>query len=234
MCDSGFISIIDAFLNPDGSQWTGSITYTLLYSTTVAGATIVNAEQQFNVVNGINLCLAPGLYRVVLQQNGFSYAITTQWGVPTSGGPYTVAEIQGNITLQPAGVLLARTVLTQAQVLALNTPVTFVPAPGVGFAIQPQTIVVTQTGTPTYITNDEAFNFAIGSNDVAGIGCFRDVGDGGAANFVQSAGSLDQDYFFGNTNLYENLPLIGSTTTNPTGTGGNVIVAVYYTVVPLS
>lgn len=99
-CDAGFISIIDSFLNPDGSQWTGSITYTLLYATTAAGATVVNAEQQFNVVNGINICLAPGLYTVILQQSGFAYSITSSWGVPVSGGPYTVSEISSNVTLQ--------------------------------------------------------------------------------------------------------------------------------------
>lgn len=99
-CDAGFISIVDPFLNPDGSQWTGSITYTLRYATTVAGAFVVNAEQQFNVSNGINLCLAPGLYTVVMQQSGFTFSITSEWGVPVSGGPYTVAEISSNVTLQ--------------------------------------------------------------------------------------------------------------------------------------
>ena len=99
-CDAGFISIVDPFLNPDGSSWTGSITYTLRYATTVAGAFIVNAEQQFNVSNGINLCLAPGLYTIVMQQSGFAFSITSDWGVPVSGGPYTVAEISSNVTLQ--------------------------------------------------------------------------------------------------------------------------------------
>ena len=100
VCDTGFISIVDPFLNPDGSSWTGSITYTLRYATTVAGAFIVNAEQQFNVSNGINLCLAPGLYTVVMQQSGFAFSITSEWGVPVSGGPFTVAEISSNVTLQ--------------------------------------------------------------------------------------------------------------------------------------
>lgn len=99
-CASGFIQITDTFLNPDGSAWSGSIVYTLAYNTTVAGQTIVGARQQFNVTSGISRCLAPGLYTpVTLQQSGFSYVQTTSWGVPIGGGPYTIAQIQGNITL---------------------------------------------------------------------------------------------------------------------------------------
>jgi hypothetical protein len=235
-CASGFIQITDPFLNPNGTPWSGSIVYTLAYNTTVAGATIVGARQQFNVTSGISICLAPGLYApVVLNQGGFSSPITNSWGIPASGGPYTIAQIQGNITLQVPGVLMSRTVLTQAQVLLLNTtPQTFVPPPGAGFAVQPVSIIVTQTGSATYLTGDQAFNFSIGSDLVASLGCFKNVGGAGHATYVQSAGALDEDYFFGDGTLYSNIPLIGSTTTNPTGTGGNVIVVVYYNVVPLT
>ena len=99
-CASGFIQITDPFLNPNGSPWSGSIVYTLAYNTTATGATIVGAQQQFNVTSGISICLAPGLYApVILNQGGTSFPITNAWGVPVSGGPYTVAQIQGNITL---------------------------------------------------------------------------------------------------------------------------------------
>jgi hypothetical protein len=109
-CASGFISIVDAFQLPNSQPWTGSIVYTLAYNTTVAGATIVNARQQFNVTNGISICLAPGIYTpVTLNQSGFNYGITQSWGVPNSGGPYTIAQIQGIINLNsglaPAGLL---------------------------------------------------------------------------------------------------------------------------------
>ena len=233
MCDSGFISIVDPFLNPDGSQWTGSITYTLLYATTVAGATVVNAEQQFNVVNGINICLAPGLYRVVLQQNGFVYSITTSWGVPASGGPYTVAEIQGNVTLQAASaVLMAKTVLTEAQVLALHTtPVAVVPAPGAEFVIQPLSINVNQAGSASYsVAGDGSLFFGLGANLLAQLEIFG--GSSGFANFLYSI-NPDQT-FDGDASGYANLPLIASTTANPTGTGGNVTITVLYAVVPIS
>lgn len=104
-CASGFISIVDSFQLPNGQSWTGSIVYTLAYNTTISGATIVNARQQFNVTNGINICLAPGIYApVTLNQSGFGYGLTTQWSVPSTGGPYTIAQISGAVTLS-AGVL---------------------------------------------------------------------------------------------------------------------------------
>ncbi len=97
-CQTGFISVVDAFLNPDGSAWTGAITYTLAYNTTVAGATVVGARQNFNVTNGFNRCLAPGLYNpVTLQQSGQRYPITTTWSVGVAG-PYTYAQISGSAT----------------------------------------------------------------------------------------------------------------------------------------
>ncbi len=99
-CDTGFISVVDAFLKPNGEAWTGAITYTLAYNTTVAGATIVGTKQNFNVTNGLNICLAPGVYSpVTLQQSGQRNPITTSWGVPSTGGPYTYADISGSTSL---------------------------------------------------------------------------------------------------------------------------------------
>jgi hypothetical protein len=231
MCDSGFISIIDPFLNPDGTQWTGSITYTLLYATTVAGVTIVNAEQQFNVVNGINLCLAPGLYSVNLQQNGINHSVNTSWGVPATGGPYTVAQISSNVTLQASPTLQAKVVLTEAQMLTLNaSPVTLIPAPGVGFAIQPFLIAINQLGTPSYTNGDESFFAYLGATPVAQLECF---GTQGGEPFLYSI-ATDNNTFSGATSLYENLALTGTTSIELTGSGSNVIVTVYYMVVPLS
>jgi hypothetical protein len=95
-CTTGFIQITDPFLNPDGSKWTGSITYKLSYNTTAAGATIVGSTQNFNVSDGISLCLAPGLYTpVTLNQSGQRSPITTQWTVPATGGPYTIYQVTG-------------------------------------------------------------------------------------------------------------------------------------------
>lgn len=99
-CQSGFISIVDPFLNPDGSQWSGAITYTLAYNTTAAGATIVSARQNINVFNGLSLCLAPGIYSpVTLQQSGQRYPVTTQWTVPVLGSPLTYAQITGAVSI---------------------------------------------------------------------------------------------------------------------------------------
>lgn len=95
VCDTGFINIVDPFLNPDSTVWTGSITYTLQYATTVAGATLVEARQVINVSNGIDICLAPGLYTVVYNQSGQRLPVTSQWTVPPTGGPYTIADLEG-------------------------------------------------------------------------------------------------------------------------------------------
>lgn len=95
VCDTGFINIVDPFLNPDSTVWTGSITYTLQYATTVAGATLVEARQVINVSDGIDICLAPGLYTVVYNQSGQRLPITSQWTVPPTGGPYTIADLEG-------------------------------------------------------------------------------------------------------------------------------------------
>ena len=95
VCDTGFINIVDPFLNPDSTVWTGSITYTLQYATTVAGATLVEARQAINVSDGIDICLAPGLYTVVYNQSGQRLPVTSQWTVPPTGGPYTIADLEG-------------------------------------------------------------------------------------------------------------------------------------------
>lgn len=95
VCETGFINIVDAFLNPDGTAWTGAITYTLQYATTAAGATLIQARQNINVSDGIDICLAPGLYTVVYNQSGHRLPVTSQWTVPPLGGPYTIADIEG-------------------------------------------------------------------------------------------------------------------------------------------
>lgn len=97
-CNSGLVSIVDPFLNPDGTAWTGSITYTFAYNAVNGAATTPPTKQQINVVNGLSLCLIPGLYQpVVLQQSGQRNPVTTQWGVRT-GGPYTYAQIAASAT----------------------------------------------------------------------------------------------------------------------------------------
>ena len=95
VCDTGFINIVDPFLNPDSTVWTGSITYTLQYATTVSGATLLQARQVINVSDGIDICLAPGMYTVVYNQSGQRLSITSQWTVPPIGGPYTIADLEG-------------------------------------------------------------------------------------------------------------------------------------------
>jgi hypothetical protein len=144
-CASGFIQITDPFLNPNSTPWRGSIVYTLAYNTTVAGATVVGARQQFNVTSGISICLAPGLYApVILNQGGFSAPITNSWGVPVSGGPYTVAQIQGNITLQGTfgSVALSGTPLAGQVPTAISSAAAIWQTPAAGGLLQSNTVTV--------------------------------------------------------------------------------------------
>lgn len=127
-CATGFISIVDPFLNPDGSVWTGSITYTLLYATTAGGATLVKARQVTNISNGVNLCLAPGIYGVVYNQSGQDYPTTSQWNVPATGGPYTVATIsQGVFPPAVAAGSDTEVQINKAGVLGADSTFTFDP-----------------------------------------------------------------------------------------------------------
>ena len=192
-CASGYISIVDPFTLPNGQSWTGSIVYTLAYNTTVAGATTVQAQQNLQVTNGINICLAPGLYTPVqFNQSGVRYVLTQSWGVPSTGGPYTIAQIQGTITLGggaqgpagptgpagatgpqgptgatgPSGGLLQRTdvIMTEAQFIALGvTKAVLIPAQGAGTMIVPLYGILNQTGTPSYASSQNELNFNIGT-----------------------------------------------------------------------
>jgi len=121
VCDTGFINIVDPFLNPDSTVWTGSITYTLQYATTVAGATLVEARQVINVSDGIDICLAPGLYTVVYNQSGQRLPVTSQWTVPPTGGPYTIADLEvvGPVTgsLTVTGPFIAMSTVTMTSLI---------------------------------------------------------------------------------------------------------------------
>ena len=230
-CAAGFISIVDPFLNPDGTPWSGSITYTLRYATTAAGATIVNAEQQFSVTSGINICLAPGLYTVVLQQSGVSYGITTQWGVPASGGPYTVAEIQGAVTLQaPGGLSVSTTKLTNAQVLALDgAPQTLVPA-APGIVNVPVFITAEMTGSPTYSSGDETLVVKLGTTTVFD---WTVLGPPSVPTYFVTGWINPNGPINGNVTAYENQPVTVSADQAVTGSGTGIAFTTYYLAVPV-
>jgi len=233
----GLIQITDPFLNPDGSQWTGTIIYTLLYPTTVDGATIVGAQQAIQVSNGISIQLAPGLYTVQLNQSGLREVITEAWGVPFSGGPYTVAQIQGNITLQggfgsvtltgtpsagqvptatgptaatwQGATLQSNTVeVLNAAMLQLDTvPVTLLPALGPGKISWPIRLLCQQKNA-FYVSGSQLLELAFGT-----LGANTGVGSFGFLRGNGNANDIDTVYLPGTLNgeaaLYENLPLIG-------------------------
>lgn len=229
-CSSGFIQITDPFQLPNGQNWTGSIVYTLAYNTTAAGATVVQAQQNIQVTNGISICLAPGLYTPVqLNQSGVRYVVTQSWGVPASGGPYSIAQIQGNITLAPSVLMSSTVMLTTAQILALGTvPVTLVPAPAANQIIEP-TLCISQQVNATTTTDDQDLLVGYGTiaafHGIDSFGIFQAMG----GNFMQST------IFFGILNgpssSYAGQPLIGyadDAVSQPDGASGNAYFTTYY------
>lgn len=103
-CATGYTNILDSFLLPDGTPWTGSITYTLIFTTTVGGSTILNARQVVNISDGVDLCMVPGIYNVVYHQSGQEYPVSGQWTVPNVGGPYTISDVgSGTSTIGTQG-----------------------------------------------------------------------------------------------------------------------------------
>jgi hypothetical protein len=98
-CNSGYISIVDPYLLPNGAHWTGTITYTFSFATTVNGATTVGTISTQGITSGVNLCLAPGIYSPVVSVQSGQKPVTSQWTVPNSGGPYLIANLIGGINL---------------------------------------------------------------------------------------------------------------------------------------
>jgi hypothetical protein len=231
-CASGFISIVDPFLLPNSTPWSGSIVYTLAYNTTVAGATIVGSRQQFNVANGVNICLAPGLYTpVTMNQGGISYTVTQSWGVPATGGPYTIAQIQGTVALSQ-GQLYSNTVtLTNSQVLALQTiPVVLVPAPAANVVIMPERIGI-EIQNCYYSTPSQVLWIGAGAT----IGSSTVIGDFGPFDPNGDAVYLDSYFFPGTINgmssSFAGQQVIGYVTDTMSqmgGTGGNVTITTWY------
>lgn len=256
-CAAGYIQITDPFLNPNGVPWTGSITYNLAYATTVNGATVVNSRQQFNVTSGISLCLAPGLYTpVTLNQNG-SPQITQAWGVPVSGGPYTIAQIQGNITLmgsfgavtltgtpsagqipvatsataatwQTSGAILSSKVtLLNSDVLALNSTPITL-VPAPGAGLYIVVMFcVTSQNGNPAYTSSGPAAFQIGNNVVEDESIFYSSGD--ASLYFQFAPVV----VTGDGSTFVNQPFTVRGTSAVTGSGGGMTITTYYQVVAI-
>ena len=256
-CASGYISIVDPFTLPNGQSWTGSIVYTLAYNTTVAGATTVQAQQNLQVTNGINICLAPGLYTPVqYNQSGVRYVLTQSWGVPSTGGPYTIAQIQGTINLGggaqgpagptgPAGatgpqgptgapgpggglIQVVQVSIPQSQVLTLNTsPVQIIPAPPAGSVNLLTGWAVQVTGTANYQTDDFLLLLQLHAATIQEISCLG--GSTGNANYFQAQFAISNGGYQLEASQITGYPLMATTTDqNPTGTGGPIVITAWY------
>jgi hypothetical protein len=231
-CPTGFQQVTDAFLLPNGSAWAGSITYTLAYNTTVAGASVVGSRVQFNVTNGFSQCLAPGLYEpVVLFQNGNSYKTTTQWSVGAAG-PYTYAQIAGGSTLTGSALLTTTIAITRAQMLTLATTAQTLVAGVPGYVIYPTRYAVIVNGS-FYQSDDQMVN--------VGFGTIESFTAGGTFGFLipnQDSVFVDSTWMPGVLNgpstSYSGQPLIAyanNAVTETGGTGGNVYLTVWYVLV---
>lgn len=259
-CASGFIQITDPFLLPNAAPWSGSIVYTLAYPTTVAGSSVPAAQQQFNVTSGISRCLAPGLYTPVqLFQGGTSFAVTQAWGVPVSGGPYTIAQISSNVTLMGSfGSVVLSGTPSAGQVPTATSPTAATwqtPASGAILStrvtlqqsdiLNLSTIPVTLIGAPGAGKYLAILLCVTSQNDNPTY-----TSDGAAAFLIGNNVVGDQNIFFnsGDASFYfQFAPVVvtgdGSTLVNQpytlsatgavTGTGGTMTVITYYQVVTI-
>jgi hypothetical protein len=252
-CTSGYISIVDPYLLPDGSSWTGTITYTFSFATTVNGATTQGPISTQGITGGINLCLAPGIYTPVVSVQSGQKPVASQWTVPTSGGPYLIANLIGGINLVtgatgptgstgatgpqgatgPTGggggsgtLLSAVTTLNDAQVQALGaTPFQVVPAAGAGKIILPMAMALYVPGVSTYSCSDLSFSMA--GSDIYDFGGTPSPGTDYISPSANGNFNTTQGAIYGSNSKWTNQPITVSCT-GISGSGNGMVITVWY------
>jgi hypothetical protein len=129
------------------------------------------------------------------------------------------------------GLIQSLTVsLSQAQILNINTsPVTIIPAPAAACVNLLTGWVVQVTGHATYQTDDFLLLLQLHDATIQEIEAFG--GSTGDANYFQSQFAISNGGYQLEAGQITGYPLIATTTDqNPTGTGGPIIITVYYTV----
>jgi hypothetical protein len=127
-------------------------------------------------------------------------------------------------------ILTATTILTQAQVRHLfSAPQTLVPAPPAGSVNLIVGAVAQSTGSATYQTDDYALLLRINNFNIVQFELFP--GSTGTANYFASSFGVSANSYYTEGSAITGYPIIATTTDqNPTGTGGNVVITVYYIV----
>lgn len=251
-CNSGYISVVDPYLLPNGANWTGTITYTFSFATTVNGATTQGTVSTQGITNGVNLCLAPGIYTPVVSVQSGQRPVTSQWTVPASGGPYLIANLIGGINLVtgatgptgppgatgatgPTGggggsgtLIVSVTSLSDAQVQALGaTPITVVPAAGAGKIILPMAMALYVPGVSTY--NCGTLAFAMAGSDIYDFGSALQPG----TNYIEPSANgnfnTTQGEIFGNNSTWTNQAITISCT-GISGAGNGALLTIWYLV----
>jgi hypothetical protein len=151
-------------------------------------------------------------------------------GAPGPQGPAGPQGIQGPAG-SGAGVLQSiTTTLSQSQVLSLfSTPQTLVPAPAAG-SVNLITGVVVQVGGPAnYRTDDTELLIRLHDATITSFAVF--AGAPGFTNYFNSNMAIGNGGYQLEASEITGYPVTATTSDqNPTGTGGNVVITVYYVV----
>jgi hypothetical protein len=157
--------------------------------------------------------------------------LTGATGPQGPAGPQGPQGIQGPAGSGATGVLQGiTTTLSQSQVLNLfSTPQTLVPAPAAG-SVNLVTGVVVQVGGPAnYTTDDNELLIRLHDATITSFGVFG--GSTGYTNYFNSNMAIGSGGYQLEASEITGYPVIATTSDqNPTGTGGNVVITVYYVV----
>jgi len=142
-----------------------------------------------------------------------------------------------NISPFNSQILAQSTNLTSAQILALlGTPVTLVPAPGVGFQIVPLLVIVRFIGgTVAYTNAGGAVNVKVGATMLQALTeqFITTVAPNRTVGVIGFAGAAELQSSAANPPDSDNAPLtINKITNNYAAGNGTARVTVYYTVEP--
>lgn len=98
-CPSGFVEISQAgiYNATTGELYNGQITLTRAYNDSSSRGD----QQTISIVNGaIDVCLR-GNYTIRQRGSGSGLTIAPYWTVPSTGGPYTIPDIEGDMPVTP-------------------------------------------------------------------------------------------------------------------------------------
>lgn len=239
----GSFAVVD--ITPMVQSWyNGTPNYGILLApeAPAAGSGNNGVSIQFDSLEGNSAY--PPVLDLVLQNAGSQVAQgptgpkgpTGLTGLTGATGPQGPAGPQGPQGIQGpagsgAGVLQSiTTTLSQSQVLNLfSTPQTLVPAPAAGSINLITGVVVQVGGSANYTTDDSELLIRLHDATITSFGVFG--GSTGYTNYFNSNMAIGNGGYQMEASQVTGYPVIATTSDqNPTGTGGNVVITVYYVV----